>query len=304
MYKKLLVPLDGSRLAETALPAAFFLARKLGATVTLLHVVERRAPGEIHGERHLTAPDEARRYLREAVAGGVPADLRVEIEIREEKPAGVARSIVDYAEQAGSDLIVMCTHGRSGLRHLLLGSNAQQIIASGRIPVLQVRPSDQPSPAFTCGRLLVPLDSRIEHEGGLKTAKELALACGSAIHLLVVVPTLLTLRGERAAAARLSPGATTAVLDMSLRLAEEYLGRLLEGLQGAGFTASGEIQRGDPAKAIEKAANRLGVNLIIVGTHRKTGTDAFWSGSVAPKVSNRSHVPVLLIPLGPEADLS
>lgn len=298
MYKNLLVPLDGSRLAETALPAAFFLARKLGARVTLLHVVERRAPGEIHGERHLTAPEEARRYLKDAAAAAVPADLPVEMHVCEEKAAGVARSIVDFAEQAGSDLIVMCTHGKSGLRHLLLGSNAQQVIASGRIPVLQVRPSEQPRAAFSCGRLLVPLDSRVEHEGGLETAKELARACGSAIHILVVVPTLLTLRGERAAAARLSPGATAAVLDMSLRLAEEYLGRLLEGMQGAGFTASGEIQRGDPAKAIGQAAKRLGVNLIIVGTHRKTGTDAFWSGSVAPKVSNRSHVPVLLIPLG------
>jgi nucleotide-binding universal stress UspA family protein len=298
MYRHLLVPLDGSRLAETALPAAFFLARKLGARVTLLHVVERRAPEEIHGERHLTAPEEARGYLRGAAAGASPADLRVEVHVGAEKSTGVARSIVDYARTAAADLIVMCTHGSSGLRHLLMGSNAQQIIASGRIPVLQVRPSEEPGPGFSCGRLLVPLDSRVEHEAGLATAKELARACDSAVHLLVVVPTLLTLRGERAAAARLSPGATSAVLDMSLRLAEEYLEQLLAGLQGSGFTASGETQRGDPARAIERVAKRLDADLIIVSTHRKTGTDAFWSGSVAPKVSNRSHVPVLLIPLG------
>jgi nucleotide-binding universal stress UspA family protein len=302
MYKHLLVPLDGSRLAETALPAAFFLASKLAARLTLLHIVEKRAPGEIHGERHLTAPEEARGYLKEAASGLPPGGLRAEVHIAEESASGVARSIVDFAEEAGSDLIVMCTHGRSGLRHLLLGSNAQQIIASGRIPVLQVRPTGVREPEFSCGRLLVPLDSRIEHEGGLETAKELARACGSAIQLLVVVPTLRTLRGERAAAARLSPGATTAVLDMSLRLAEEYLGRQLEDLQRAGFTVAGEIQRGDPAQAIEQVAKRLGINLIIVSTHRKTGTDAFWSGSVAPKVSNRSHVPVLLIPLGTQGN--
>ena len=302
MYRHLLVPLDGSRLAETALPAAFFLARRLGARLTLLHIVERRAPEEIHGERHLTAPEEARGYLKEAAFGAAPDELHVEMHVAEESPSGVARSIVDFAEQAGSDLIVMCTHGRSGLRHLLLGSNAQQVIASGRIPVLQVRPTGAADTAFSCRRMLVPLDSRVEHEGGLETAKELANACGSAIHLLVVVPTLLTLRGERAAAARLSPGATTAVLDMSLRLAEEYLERHLGDLQRAGFAVSGEIQRGDPARAIERVAKRLGINLIIVSTHRKTGTDAFWSGSVAPQVSNRSHVPVLLIPLGSKGD--
>ena len=61
MFKHLLVPLDGSPLAEAALPAAAYLAQKLGASVTLLHVIEQDAPQEIHGERHLTDPDEAQR---------------------------------------------------------------------------------------------------------------------------------------------------------------------------------------------------------------------------------------------------
>jgi nucleotide-binding universal stress UspA family protein len=300
MFKHLLVPLDGSRLAETALPAAFFLARKLGAGVTLLHIVERRAPEEIHGERHLTAPEEARGYLKGAGGGGCPESLRVDIQVETEGASGVASSIVDFATAAKSDLIVMCTHGRSGLRHLLLGSNAQQIIALGRIPVLQVRPGKRSAPGFSCRSVLVPLDSQAEHEAGLEAAKEIARACGSAIHLLVVVQTLRSLRGERAAAARLSPGATAAVLDMSMRGAEEYLGRLLTALKSSGHSATGEIQRGDPAKAIGKTADRREADLIVVSTHRKTGTDAFWSGSVAPQVSNRSQVPVLLIPLGRE----
>ncbi len=298
MYKHLLVPLDGSRLAETALPAAFFLAWKLGARVTLLHVVERSAPDEIHGERHLTDPEEARGYLREAAAGGVPEGLRVEVQIKAEESSGVARSIVDFAAAAGSDLIVMCTHGRSGLRHLLMGSNAQQVIAFGRIPVLQVRPAQRSGSVFSCRRLLVPLDSQTEHEAGLTAAEEVARACQSALHLLIVVPTVGTLQGERAAAALLSPVATAAVLDMSLGNAEEYLARLLATLQASGYSASGEIQRGDPAHSIERVAKRLAADLIVVSTHRKAGTDAFWSGSVAPKVSNRSRVPVLLIPLG------
>ena len=59
MLKHLLVPLDGSRLAEAALPAASFVAGRLGARVTLLHVIERDAPQEIHGERQLSEPEEA-----------------------------------------------------------------------------------------------------------------------------------------------------------------------------------------------------------------------------------------------------
>jgi len=85
---------------------------------------------------------------------------------------------------------------------------------------------------------------------------------------------------------------------MSIRGAQEYLDHLLAGLHGDGYAASAEIQRGDPARAIERVAKRIGAGLIVVGTHRRAGTDAFWTGSVAPMVSNRSHVPVLLIPLG------
>ena len=297
MYQHLLVPLDGSRLAETALPSALFLARKLNSKITLLHVVERRAPDEIHGERHLTATEEARRYLSDLCASGDLKDQRIDIRVEAEESTGVARSIVDFAVAEAADLIVMCTHGSSGLRHLLLGSNAQQIIAFGRVPVLQVRPIQHGSPGLACGNTLVPLDTLPEHEAGLTAAKELSRACGSAVHLLVVVPTLSSLRGERAAAARLSPGATTAVLDMSIQGAQEYLNRLLAGLHEDGYSASGEIQRGDPVRAIERVAKRIGAGLIVVGTHRWAGTDAFWTGSVAPKLSNRSHVPVLLIPL-------
>jgi nucleotide-binding universal stress UspA family protein len=63
MFKRLLVPLDGSHLAEAALPAAAFLALKLNAVLTLVHIVERNAPEEIHGDRHLTNADEANAYL-------------------------------------------------------------------------------------------------------------------------------------------------------------------------------------------------------------------------------------------------
>ncbi len=298
MYKHLLVPLDGSRLAETALPAAFFLARKLGSRVTLLHVVERRAPGEIHGERHLTAPGEASHYLRDAAAGGLREGLHIDVQVEAEKPSGVARNIVDFAMGSNADLIVMCTHGRSGLRHLLLGSNAQQVIACGCIPVLQVRPSESGAAGIQPGITLVPLDRQPEHEAGLAAAKELARAFESGLHLLVVIPTVQTLRGEKAAAALLSPGATAAVLDMSIHGTQEYLNVLLAGLRDEGYAASGEIQRGDPAGAIERVAKRINAALIVVGTHRRTGTDAFWAGSVAPKVSGRSRVPVLLIPVG------
>src|SRR5919202_2263342 len=76
--KHLLVPLDGSRLAEAALPAATMLAERLGARVTLLHVMERHAPATVHGERHLTRAGEAEAYLNGVASRFADAGVPVE----------------------------------------------------------------------------------------------------------------------------------------------------------------------------------------------------------------------------------
>jgi nucleotide-binding universal stress UspA family protein len=68
MFEHLLVPLDGSRLAEAALPAAATLSKTLGARVTLIHVIERGAPQEIHGQQHLSDPAEASVHVGEVAA--------------------------------------------------------------------------------------------------------------------------------------------------------------------------------------------------------------------------------------------
>src|SRR5664280_859501 len=112
MFKHLLVPLDGSRMAEVSLPAAVSLARTLGAAVTLFHVIERDAPQDIHGERHLTSPEEARGYLDEVAARFFPADIPVERHVHVGEVNDVARSIAEHVGELCPDLIVMCTHGR------------------------------------------------------------------------------------------------------------------------------------------------------------------------------------------------
>ncbi len=297
MFKHLLVPLDGSRLAETALPAASYLARAMGANVTLLHIVERDAPEEIHGERHLTAAGEAKHYLEETAARAFTGIASVDCRIEAGGSSQVARRIEEYASSSGSDLIVMCTHGRSGLRHLFSGSNAQQVIACGRIPVLQVRPTGEIPPEFAVRKILVPLDGKPEHEQGLEVSALLTRIFDAELHILIVVPTRRTMRGESAIAAKLSPRAAAALLDISLKEAEQYLCRRVESLRGEGLRVSGQIDRGDAADAILRLTGLHKMDLIVVGTHRKSGADAFWSGSVAPKVTNHSTVPVLLIPL-------
>jgi nucleotide-binding universal stress UspA family protein len=298
LFKHLLVPLDGSRLAEAALPAAAYLAQILGAWVTLVHVIEQDAPQEIHGERHLSAPDEASAYLCEVASRAFPPGLRVEQHVHTAQVSDVARGIVEHGGELGPDLIVMCTHGQGGLRTWLFGSIAQQIIRLGMTPILLIQPSRaEATSEFICQRLLVPLDGNPDHEQGLPVAVGLAQACKADLYLVMVVHTLHTLSGQRAAIARLLPSVSSTLLDLTQEDAEEYLSRQVAQLQARELSVMVEVQRGDPARAIVRAARRVQADVIVLGTHGRSGMDAFWSGSVAPRVSNRAYAPLLLVPV-------
>jgi nucleotide-binding universal stress UspA family protein len=298
MFKHLLVPLDGSRMAEISLPAAVYLAKASGAAVTLVHVIERGAPQDIHGERHLTSPDEARDYLDEVAARVFPADMPVERHVHAAEVNDVARSIAEHVGELGPDLIVMCTHGRGGLRGIMFGSIAQQVVGLGTTPVLLIPPvMTGTPPAFSCNRILVALDGNPDHEEGLEVAATLANIGGAELCLIMAVHTIGTLSGEQAATAKLMPRATHALLDMAEKDAKEYLHRHMTALLAAGFTATSDVRRGDPAAVILAASKRISADLIVLATHGKTAMDAFWSGSATPNVTSRSVVPLLLVPV-------
>ncbi len=299
MFKHLLVPLDGSHLAEAALPAAAYLAQKLDATVTLLHVIEHDAPEEIHHERHLTDPDAAFAYLGEVAQRAFPPTVKVQCHTHGTAVDNVARSLVEHtAELATPDLIVMCQHGPSDLSDWLFGHLGDKVIALGQTPVLLVRPPENPNPPATAfSRVFVPLDGSSEHEQALPVATQLAQACSSAVHVAMVIQTLGTLAGEKAAAGRLLPGTMTAVLEMAEDNAEAYLRSVIARLHEAGLSVTAEVARGDPAPTIVSIAQRARADLVVLGTHGKVGTAAFWAGSVAPRVSDRTKTPLLLVPI-------
>jgi nucleotide-binding universal stress UspA family protein len=298
LFHSLLVPLDGSRLAETALPAAAFLASLFQSRVTLIHLIERNAPPEVHSERHLTDPAEARAYLQQLAQRAFPPGVSVDHHVHTTEVSDVARGLVEHAAELHADLIVMCTHGRGGLRDWLFGSIAQQVVGLGTTPVLLIRPTPAgEAPAFTCRLILVPLDGDPAHEEGLPVARDLARACGGALHLVMVIRDVGSLKAEQAATALLMPLATNALLDMSEKQAESYLNEHIARLQAMGLSVTAEVARGDPAPYLLSAAQRTGADLIVLGTHGKAGWEAFWSGSVAPRLSGRSRAPLLLVPL-------
>jgi nucleotide-binding universal stress UspA family protein len=298
MFRHILVPLDGSHLAEAALPVAAALATKLGSSLTLVHVIEQDAPQQVHSERHLTTIAEASAYLEHAARESLPGSVRVQTHVHTAAVTDVARSIVAHVDEFEPDLIVMCTHGRPGPRDMLFGSIAQQVIALGATPVLLVQP-EAPSPArdVLCSTILVPLDTDAEHARALPIAVELARPCSAPVHLMTVVPTAGALAGQQAATARLLPGAMRAALDLDQAAAETYLQEQATSLAPSALQVTVETARGDPATEIVRAAERVRAGMIVMAVHGTLGTQAFWARSVPPKVSSRTSVPVLLAPI-------
>jgi nucleotide-binding universal stress UspA family protein len=297
MFGHLLVPLDGSHLAEAALPAVSHIARVCKSEITLIHIIERDAPKEIHGERHLTSQDEALAYLTRIANRIAAPGIQIEKHVHTEEVSNLTRSIVEHsALEICCDLIVLCAHGRSGLHNWMFGSIAQQVIARGSVPVMVIQPTESgDAPPFLPQHLLVPLDGEPEHERGLTLAEKVARAFGASLHLVMVVPTLGTLSGAQAGTARLLPGTTSVLLDITEESASDYLEQHAARLEASGLPVTWSVKRGDPADGIVEAAGQVGAGLIVMGTHGKTGTHAFWAGSIAPKVSARSRLPILLV---------
>lgn len=298
MFKHILIPLDGSLLAEAVLPAGAYLAGVCGSAVTLLHVIERDAPREVHGERHLHDAGEAGEYLDEVARRSFPAGMRVERHVHSDGVTDVAAGIALHVGEFAPDLILMCTHGRGGLRGFIFGRIAHRVVKLGTRPVLLIPPHVAGiMPKFSCRRLLVALDGNPAHEDALRVAVNLAQVCAAELQLLMVVPTADTLSGEEAATAVMLPGATAALLDLAEQEAQQYLQHHLISLQEAGVSVTTGVLRGDPVTDIIDAAVQTGTDLIVMATHGKTGIKAFWSGSAAPNVATRSMIPLLLVPV-------
>ena len=270
--------------------------------MTLIHVIEKGARNRVHNSRHLTQPLEANRYLKEAAARYFPEEMTVKRHVHEAAVRNVARSIVDHAREIHTDLIILCAHGSGGARDWLIGNIAQQVIARGPIPVMLLRPDKPPAPGspYSIRSILLPMDGVPEHERGGAMAEEIAAKCGAAIHLAMIVPTPSTLSGELAAAGRLLPGSTAALLDLTEEEARAYLEQQRVRIGKTGLSVTTQVLRGDPAGELAEMANHRQDDLIVLGTHGKAGSTAFWNRSVAARVLAKIKIPALLVPVSAE----
>jgi nucleotide-binding universal stress UspA family protein len=294
-FHHLLVPLDGSRLAEIVLPTALGFAKGIGAQVTLLHVLERGAPQTVHGEPHLTEARAAEHYLREVAGRNAVDGLALDLHVHANEENDVAASIVDHVRELDADLTVLTPHGRGGLRRWLIGTIAHQVLQRGSTPVLLVPPCEPGTrPPFELHSLLVPLDGKEAAEAVLPLAREIARTWHAAVDLVQVVPTLSTIGGDRAAAAILTPIATATELQIEEQVAQDYLENLATEWP-TDVPLNIGVLRGDPAQEVIELVRRTQPDLIMLSTHGRTGLAGLWAASVAPKIVMHVARPILMV---------
>jgi len=233
MIKRILVPLDGSALAESALPVAAQLTRALGGTLVLFRVYDV-PPSDVSLHVIEAEARRAQTYLTGVALRPDLTGLQVETQTL---GGATARNILDAVQEYRADLLVISSHGRSGFTRLALGSVAEHVIRHAPVPVLVLhRPHEGEPPREMAPVALVALDGSPLAETALLPAAEVlsALAAPEAgtLHLMQVVAPPVEICG---AAPSVQPTPLLEREDETLRAAESYLLRLSERLQAEGL---------------------------------------------------------------------
>lgn len=294
MFTKVLVPLDGSELSERALAPALEVAAKPGGEITLLRalvpqsVFARALEGadpyieEWVAEAQVAERHDSEKYLAQLQSANYRDDIQIRTSLTEDDALS---SILDSAVE--HDLIVMSTHGRSGLTKWMMGSVTEKVLENATCPVLVIRA------ATPIRHMLIPLDGSSFSESALAPGLELALRLNAQVTLLRVVDEVSGL--ERAEFAGM--GATELANKLQNGLvceAENYLQSLMMPMGDLQIERKVVVSN-TAAFRIVDYAQRNHTDLIVMATHGRTGLAKWVYGSVADKVVRGAHCSMLVI---------
>jgi len=313
MFQHILVGLDGSTRAEQALPVAARIARATDGTVLLVQVVNQPIDYSggwaplVAGEIIEVEMDGATDYLKAVAASQILAGIETRTEVSLGMPA---QYLIAVTEAHESDLVVICSHGRTGLTRWALGSVAHSLVHQSAVPVLVLRQEEalslsangeQPRPL----RTLVPLDGSPLAEAALNPAANLTAALAApaqgALHLVQVVKPFATTTEE---------GVDSELNAEALQRARTYLATVAERLQAMvkdfKLSITYDVEPGtDVASALvslaehgSKGKGTGGVSacdLIAISTHGRGGLERWVMGSVTDRVLNTTKLPMLTV---------
>ncbi len=261
---RILLPLDGSETAENILAALLPLRERKPLFLTLLAVVTGKPSGAA-----------MKVYLSKAAA----ALRRPRVEVRTELGLGdPASEILAHARSGRSALIAMSTHGRTGVRRLLMGSVTEKVLRHSPIPLLACRPGSR----MEGWNHVVALDGSARAEAVLEDVVPFARLVGARLHLLHVRPRRLS--------AGLLPGTRSGSGDDIA----VYLKHIMANLSALGLTVCALVRKGDPATEILRYAKEVRAGIVALASHGRTGLGRVLLGSVAEDVLRKASCPVLL----------
>jgi nucleotide-binding universal stress UspA family protein len=296
MLNTILVPLDGSPMAESALEPAMLLARRCEADLVLVRALDLDTFSE--GSTRAEATHEAQRYLKSITDYLRSEDIVVRTVVL---PLEAAEGIIEEATFNKVDLIVMATHGRKGIHALLHPSVTWQVLRQANAPILTYKCQGDSDPAaqrlhlphfMTNPRvpILVALDGSLQAEEALPIARELAHTFGN--------PLLLVRAGEIPYIAGGVMGYEEIVgqaWEWSLEEAENYLKRKAAELASTGIKVQTKSAVGAAAPFIQQVAAEREVGLVIIASHGRGWMGRFAMGSVARHILQEIETPVLLV---------
>jgi nucleotide-binding universal stress UspA family protein len=305
MYKRMLVPLDGSKLAESVFVYAKELAGRLDLDMTLFHVCPQ-------AEQELVSMHQA--YIERAVesirkqAEEVQQQTRTQsgvkaLEVRGEMAVGhPAEEILRYADENNIDLVLLATHGHSGVRRWVMGSVADKVLRASKAPVWLVRagiPEEVVHDQLPTRTLLAPLDGSELAESLLPHIEALVKQRGAELVEIVLIRVCE------------APFITADYPDSAMRLTweehveyiksmfragcEDYLQKVAARLRDTGLNVRSEVLMGDPADEITNYVTKYPFNLIAMSTHGRSGLKRWAYGSVANKVLHGVNIPIFLV---------
>ena len=281
--QKILVTLDGSEVAESVLPYIRSLAPSFGSHIDVM--------GSAMGRK-----DRRVNRLLEDYINRIASSLREEC-LKADPVVlygSAADKILDHADKNNVDLIVMATHGRSGISRWWVGSVAEKVISAAKTPMLLV-PAKKAGKTETPGKLaiskiVVPLDGSDTGQAALPYAETLAREMGASISLIQIIPSPGTMDPS-------IPGGAYWIkfVEAVNDTAKDYLADIAKKLSNQGFQTTYEVITGDPAYKIVEYAEHAKASLIAMSTHGRTGIARWVLGSVTDKVLHGAKTPVWIV---------
>lgn len=286
MYKKIIVPLDGSRTAERSLPFAEYLAGKFGSEVTLFSAIDQTDC--------LKRPFQE--YLNNTVRRFNGQRVRTNVVVTDGNPA---QEILRFACENNTDLIIICTHGQSGPGIWTLGSISAKVIQLSSAPVLLIR-SGEVNPInaeHIFNKILLPLDGSKLAESIIPYVESLAVMCDSQVFPITVInrykiPPVPIANYE---AARSLCEYEKSLDEVLTKEASRYLQEQEAFFEDDRIQTATSILVGKPYETITRYAKSNSIGLIALTTHGLTATGGTYYGSTTSKILHSSSQPVLLV---------